>query len=78
LDLAPRRSTAGDRGWPDYVSRELIKKIPQTKNQISAIRISRDYVFIFRFAMNKTDKSRSFFIDILTRKGKFMGGGSAQ
>jgi hypothetical protein len=49
------------------------KKIPKTKNQISAIRISRDYVFIFRFAMNKTDKSRSFFIDIFTRKGEFMG-----
>ncbi len=49
------------------------KKIPQTKNQISAIRISRDYVFVFRFAMNMTDKSRSFLIDIFTRKGEFMG-----
>jgi len=67
------RDFAKAKGWSDHVSRELIKKIPKTKNQISAIRISRDYVFIFRFAMNKTDKSRSFFIDIFNRKGEFMG-----
>lgn len=67
------REFTKSKGWPDRVSRELIKKIPPFKNQISAIRISGNYVFVFMFATDITDNNSLSFVDVFTRKGEFLG-----
>jgi hypothetical protein len=67
------REFAKSKGWPDRVSRELIKKIPAFKKQISAVRISPDYVFVFRFGQDITDKNSLLPVDIFTRKAEFLG-----
>lgn len=67
------REFAKSKGWPDRVSRELVKKIPPFKNQITAIRISPDYVFVFRFAPDITDKNSLSSVDVFSRKGEFLG-----
>jgi hypothetical protein len=67
------REFAKSKGWPERVSRELIKKIPAFKNQVSAVRISPDFVFVFRFAPDITDKNSLSAVDVFTRKAKFLG-----
>jgi len=67
------REFTKSKGWPERVSRELIKKIPPIKNQIAAVRISPDYVFVFGFAPNITDKNSLSSVDVFTRKGEFLG-----
>ena len=67
------REFTKSKGWPDRVSRELIKKIPSFKNQISGVRISADYVYVFRFGLDITDKNSLCFVDVFTRKAEFLG-----
>lgn len=67
------RQFTKSKGWPVRVSRELIKKIPSFKNQISGVRISADYVFVLRFGPDITDKNSLSFVDVFTRKAEFLG-----
>ena len=86
-DLTPPRITRKERaylekdileftrakGWPQRVGRELIKKIPDAKNSIRAVRIASDHIFVFRFAPDITRQDVPFLVDIFTRRGEFLG-----
>lgn len=86
-DLNPQRITRKERafleqnilefakakGWPQRVGRELIKKIPDAKNSIHAVRISPNHIFIFRFAPDITRQDAPIPVDIFTRRGEFLG-----
>jgi hypothetical protein len=61
------------KGWPARVARELGKKIPSAKNIIRAVRISPEYVFIFRFPEDITEGNGLLPVDVFTAKGVFTG-----
>jgi len=64
---------ARSKGWPGHVARELDKKIPSLKNMVSAVRISPQHVFVFRFPPDITAKEAYLPVDIFTLKGEFLG-----
>jgi hypothetical protein len=61
------------RGWPDRAGRELAKKIPKVKTQIRAVRISPQYIFVFRPAPDITRPNDALPVDIFTIRGDFLG-----
>jgi hypothetical protein len=67
------REFAKARGWPDRVSRELVKKIPEVKNIIRAVRISPQHILIFRFRSDLTQEDAPIPVDIFTTAGHFLG-----
>jgi hypothetical protein len=64
---------AKSKGWPDRVARELGKKIPPFKNMVSAVRVSPQHVFVFRFPQDITAKAPLFPLDVFTLKGEILG-----
>lgn len=64
---------AKTKGWPVRVARELVKKLPKTKNCISAVRLSGKHVFVFRFAPDISRKDAPVPVDIFTTQGSFLG-----
>lgn len=66
---------ARSKGWPNRVARELGKKIPTLKNMISAVRISPEHIFVFRFPPDITAENGLLPVDVFTPKGEFLGTG---
>ena len=67
------QETTKSKGWPSRVSREMIRKIPDFKNPISDVRLSREHVFVFRFSPDVTAAGSSIPVDIFTLRGEFLG-----
>lgn len=67
------QETAKSRGWPNRVSREMIKKMPGDKNPIRDVRLSPEYVFVFRFGPDMTASNSPVPIDVFTLRGEFLG-----
>ena len=67
------REFAKSKGWPDRVARELSKKVPSHKNVIQAVRISPDYLFVFRFPPDISAENSPLPVDIFNLKAEFLG-----
>jgi hypothetical protein len=61
------------KGWPPRVGRELMKKIPDAKNAIRAVRISPGHIFVFRFGPDITRQDAPVPVDVFTRQGVLLG-----
>jgi len=69
------REFAASKGWPGRVARELGKKIPAIKTMIKDVRLSPEYIFVFRLPQDITARVPLFPVDIFTLKGEFLGAG---
>lgn len=67
------RDIVAARGWPGPIAREFIKKIPEVKTLIRAVRISPQYVFVFRFAQDITREDSAVPVDVFSSQGEFFG-----
>jgi hypothetical protein len=67
------REFARARGWPDRVGRDLAKRIPKVKNPTRAVRVSPQYIFVFRLAPDITRPGEALPVDIFTLSGDFLG-----
>ncbi len=61
------------KSWPDRVARELAKKIPDSKNTVSAVLLSPTRVLVFRFPPDITAEPPRLPVDVFSRKGAFLG-----
>lgn len=64
---------AKSKGWPGRVARELGKKIPSFKNMVTAVRISPENIFVFRFPPEISAENGLLPVDVFTQKGEFVG-----
>lgn len=69
------RDFVKSKSWPERVGRELGKKIPSSKNNVNAVRISPGRVLVFRFPPDITVEPSSFPVDVFTWEGDFLGTG---
>jgi hypothetical protein len=67
------REIAKTRGWPERPVRELLRKVPASKNPVCDVRISPEYVFVFRFPPDITQNDAPLPVDIFTTRGRFLG-----
>lgn len=61
------------RNWPGRAARELVKKIPDVKAIIRAVRLSPQYIFVFRVAQDITRKDSVIPVDVFSLRGGFFG-----
>jgi len=69
------QETTKSKGWPNRVSREMMRKIPDFKNPIQDVRLSPEYVFVFRFGPDVTASGSPVPVDIFNLRGEFLGSG---
>jgi hypothetical protein len=67
------RDFVKSKSWPDRVARELGDKIPAVKNVVSAVLVSPEKIFVFRFPPDITADPPRLPVDIFTRNGSFLG-----
>jgi len=67
------RDIVAARGWPGPIAREFIKKIPDSKTIIRAVRLSPRHVFIFRFADDITREVGGMPVDVFSHRDEFFG-----
>jgi hypothetical protein len=62
-----------DRGWPESVVRNLVKKIPAKKTFFSQILMTDSYVFVCRIRNDISESSNAIPVDIFSIQGEFLG-----
>lgn len=61
------------RNWPNRAVRELVKKIPEFKAIIRAVRVTPLNVFVFRVPENVTREDSAMPVDVFSLRGEFLG-----
>ncbi len=67
------RAFSEARHWPGHVARELGKKIPGFKAIIRAVRVSPQFVFVFRITPDITREDDAVPVDVFSLRGEFLG-----
>jgi hypothetical protein len=67
------RDFAKARNWPGPAVRELVKKIPDDKVIIRAVRISPRYAFVFLVPEDITRPDNAIPVDVFSPQGEFLG-----
>jgi hypothetical protein len=61
------------RKWPPWVMKLIRKNMPKVKALFDSIRISENFVFVFRIRANITDKNGPYPVDIFRFNGEYTG-----
>jgi hypothetical protein len=67
------RDFAKERNWPPAATKEISKKIPDTKPFIQAVRLSPEDIWVFRVGEDITRPKAGLPVDLFSLRGEYRG-----